>query len=167
MCCWRRRRECPILPQHIGGALLQEAQQLQFSAWLETDSRGSHRCLPMCSSRSGPTIQRRRQHFLVNETLALEGGAGGVWIPKSPCFVYHLRLDDVAGRFQRGALAPTWPEAATEAQLCISAIHSPQQQAKGCLCPSGECWVCPTVPPKAQVSSGPHPEDPSGNSQRS
>lgn len=69
----------------------------------------------------------------MNETPAIEGG---MWVPKSPSLVYHHRLDDGAGRFQRGALAPTWPEATMEAQLCItSAIHSPEQQTKGLLCP--------------------------------
>lgn len=97
----------------------------------------------MGSATSGPTIQRRRQHLLVNETPALEGG---MWVPKSPCLVYHHRMDDGVGGFQRGAFAPTWPEAAMHAQLCVSAIHSPQQQTKGLLVPEGNSGSIPQSP---------------------
>lgn len=157
------KTKCPIQPLHIWGALLQKARQLQFSAWLGTDSRGRHCCLPMGTATSGPTIQRRRQHFLVNETPAIEGG---MWVPKSPCLVYHHRLDDGADGFQRGPCTnmargsyggsamhhlcyPFTPTADKGTSLSLRRVLGSSHSSH-----------------KAQVPSGPHPEDPSKNSQR-
>lgn len=105
----------------------------QFCAWL---GLGSHRCLPAGTSHKwSDLIQRRRLHFLISETPALEAG---MWVPKCPCLIYHHRMENGAGKAQTVALAPTWPEVAVQAQPCISVAYPPQQQAEGQLCPWGE-----------------------------